>query len=37
LSHVISAKGVAMDKLKVQAVLNWLIPQTVRRYADSSD
>ncbi|WVZ97605.1 hypothetical protein U9M48_043125 [Paspalum notatum var. saurae] len=30
LSHVISCQGVAMDNDKVQAVLSWPVPKTVR-------
>jgi transposase InsO family protein len=30
LGHVISADGVAMDKLKVQAVLDWPVPKSAR-------
>jgi hypothetical protein len=30
LGHVISSDGVAMDQLKVQAVLDWPLPQTVK-------
>jgi hypothetical protein len=30
LGHVISTTGVAMDQLKVQAVLDWPVPTTVR-------
>jgi hypothetical protein len=30
LAHVISEEGVAMGKLKVQAVLDWLVPHSAR-------
>jgi hypothetical protein len=30
LGHVISAVGVAMDEQKIQAVLDWLLPRSVR-------
>jgi hypothetical protein len=30
LGHVISVAGVAMDQLKVQAVLDWPVPTTMR-------
>jgi hypothetical protein len=30
LGHVISAVGVTMDEQKIQAVLDWLLPRSVR-------
>jgi hypothetical protein len=30
LGHVISAVGVMMDEQKIQAVLDWLLPRSVR-------
>jgi hypothetical protein len=30
LGHVISAVGIAMDASKVRAIIDWLVPRTVR-------
>jgi hypothetical protein len=32
LGHVISAEGVTMDRQKVQAVLDWSVPRSVRAF-----
>jgi hypothetical protein len=34
LAHVIPEEGVTMDRLKVQAMLDWLVPHSARAVCD---